>query len=131
MLSDVRMVTGWIAHAALVAYWVWIISSTAPHLRRGSRDRGLRTRILLLRTAGIVLTAFVVAVIHFWASHPAEVIGAVGVGGVLGTLLRREYRLLVAAPRHRLNLSGRLDRRLHGSGEHAAHASAVDVPRTH
>jgi hypothetical protein len=48
---------------------------------------------------------------------------------VLGTVLRREYRLLVAAPRHRLNLYGRLDRRLHGSGE-PAHASVVGVPRT-
>ena len=127
MLSDVRAVTGWIAYAVLLTYWVWIISATAPQLRRSRRDRDLRTRILVLRTAGIVLTSFVVAVIHFWSRHPAEIVAAVGIGGVLGTVLRREYRLLVAAPRHRLNLYGRLDRRLHGSGE-PAHASVV--PRT-
>lgn len=126
MLSDVRAITGWAAHAVLVAYWLWILSSTAPQLRRGCRDRGVRTRILLLRSAGVVLTAFVVGVIHFWATHPVDVVAALGAGGVLGTVLRREYRLLVAAPRHRLNLVGRLDRRLHGSGEHAARAGGPD-----
>jgi hypothetical protein len=124
------MVTGWIAHAALVGYWVWIISSTAPQLRRGHRDRGRCARILALRTAGVVLTAFVVGMIHFWATNPVEILATLGIGGVAGTLLRREYRRLVAAPRHRLDLYHRLDRRLHGSGAHAAHPSTSGVPRT-
>lgn len=125
MLADLRVVTGWIAHAILAAYWAWIVSSTAPQLRRGHRDRGLRTRILVLRTAGVALTAFVVGVIHFWATHPAEIVAALVVGGVVGTILRRQYRLLVAAPRHRLSLYGRLHRRLRPPGEHPAHANVV------
>ncbi len=127
MLADVRTVTGWIAYAVLAGYWLWILSSTAPQLRRSSRDRGLCTRILVLRTAGVALTAFVVGMIHFWATDPVEVLAALGIGAVAGTVLRREYRRLVAAPRHRLNLHGRIDRRLHGSGAHAAHEG---VPRT-
>jgi len=127
--SDMRMVTGWIAHGILAGYWLWIISSTAPQLRRGCRDRGRCTRILALRTAGIVLTVLVVGVIHFWATSPAEVLVALAIGGVVGTLLRRDYRRLVAAPRHRLTISGRLDRRLRASGAHAAHAGGPGIPR--
>jgi hypothetical protein len=130
VLSDLRVVTGWIAYAVLAGYWLWIISSTAPQLRRSRRDRGLSTRILAMRTAGIALTAFVVGMIHFWAANPVEVLAALGIGGVVGTVLRREYRRLVAAPRHRLNFFGRIDRRLHGSGAHAVHPSTQGVPRT-
>jgi hypothetical protein len=130
VLSDLRVVTGWIAYATLAAYWLWILSSTAPQLRRSRRDRGLSTRILAMRTAGIALTAFVVGMIHFWAANPVEVLAALGIGAVVGTVLHREYRRLVAAPRHRLNLYGRIDRRLHGSGAHAAHAGDPGVPRT-
>jgi hypothetical protein len=130
VLSDIRVVTGWIAYAVLAGYWLWIISSTAPQLRRSRRDRDLCTRILAMRTAGIALTAFVVGMIHFWATDPVEVLAALGIGAVVGTVLRREYRRLVAAPRHRLNLFGRIDRRLHGSGSHAAHPSTQGVPRT-
>jgi hypothetical protein len=128
VLADVRTVTGWIAYAVLAGYWLWIISSTAPQLRRGSRGRGLCTRILVLRTAGVALTAFVVGMIHFWATDPVEILAALGIGAVAGTLLRREYRRLVAAPRHRLNLHGRIDRRLHGSGAHAAHEGVARTP---
>ena len=122
MLSDLRMVTGWIAYAALAGYWLWIASSTAPQLRRSSRDRGLCTRIMALRTAGVVLTAFVVGMIHFWATGPVEILAALGIGAVLGTVLRREYRRLVAAPRHRLDLYRRWNRRLRGSGTPPAHS---------
>lgn len=122
MLSDVRTVTGWIAYAVLAGYWLWIISSTAPQLRRSRRDRGLCTRILVVRTAGIALTAFVVGMIHFWAASPVEVLAALCIGAVAGTVLRREYRRLVAAPRHRLNIYRRMDRRLHGSGTPPAHS---------
>ena len=122
MLADVRMVTGWIAYAALAGYWAWIISSTAPQLRRGHRDRGRCTRILALRTAGVALTAFVVGVIHFWATNPVEILAALGVGAVAGTVLRREYRRLVAAPRHRLDLYHRMNRRLRGSGNPPSHS---------
>jgi hypothetical protein len=123
VVSDVRMVTGWIAYAALAGYWMWIISSTTPQLRRGHRDRGRSTRILALRTAGVALTAFVVGMIHFWATNAVEVLAALSIGAVVGTVLRREYRGLVAAPRHRLNLSRRIDRRLRGSGTPPAHAA--------
>jgi len=129
VLSDVRMVTGWIAYAALAGYWVWIMSSTAPQLRRGHRDRGRCTRLLALRTGGVALTAFVVGMIHFWATSPVEILAALGIGAVVGTLLRRPYRRLVAAPRHRLDLHRRIDRRLHASGSRTAHPGAPDVPR--
>ncbi|SHK06025.1 hypothetical protein SAMN05443637_102204 [Pseudonocardia thermophila] len=123
MLSDARAVTGWLAHALLLGYWVWILSSTAPQLRRGKRDRALRTRVLLLRTTGVLLTAFVVGVINFWATDPIEVLAAIAVGAVAGIALRRQYRQLVAAPRHRLTLA----RRLHRHRHRPAHA-ATDSP---
>ena len=123
MLADLRAITGWIAYAVLICYWAWILSSTSPQMRRGHRDRGRCARILALRTAGIGLTAFVVGMIHFWAVNPVEIVAALGIGGVAGTVLRREYRRLVAAPRHRLNLYRRVDRRLHGSGTPPAHAA--------
>jgi hypothetical protein len=103
----IRQITGYIAHILLALYWLWMISSTAPQLRRSSRDRGLRVRIVLVKTAAIVLTALVVGVIHFWATQWWQVVGAPVVAGLAGLLLRRAYRTLVAAPRHRATLTQR------------------------
>ena len=44
----IRAVTGYIAHVALVAYWAWVVASTAPQLRKGTRDRRVRARAFLL-----------------------------------------------------------------------------------
>jgi len=102
-----RAVTGYIAHAALLAYWLWVIASTAPQLRKGTRDRHTRVRVLLIKTAGFALTAVVVGVIHYWATAWWQVIVTVPVAVALAVLLRRAYRRAVAAPRHRLTLSRR------------------------
>ncbi|OJY45212.1 hypothetical protein [Pseudonocardia sp. 73-21] len=101
---DIRAVTGYIAHALLGLYWLWVVSSTAPQLRRTMRCRGLRIRIFLIKTAAVVSTSLVVGVIHFWATAWWQVIVAVAVAIVLAVLLRRAYRRLVAAPRHRATL---------------------------
>lgn len=106
----IREITGYIAHVLLGAYWIWVISSTAPQLRRGSRDRRVRVTVLLIKTAAVLLSAVVVGVIHFWATQwwhvIVAVIGAIGAG----TLLRRAYRRVVALPRHRLTLIKRARR---------------------
>ena len=102
-----RAVTGYIAHAALLAYWLWVVASTAPQLRKGTRDRRTRMRVLLIKTAGFVLTAVVVGIIHYWATAWWQVIVTVPIAAALGVLLRRAYRRTVAAPRHRLTLSRR------------------------
>lgn len=104
---DIREVTGYIAHALLGLYWLWVVSSTAPQMRRNTRDRGLRLRILLIKTAAVVLTSLVVGVIHFWATQWWHVIAAVAVAIVLAVVLRKAYRRLVAAPRHRATLAQR------------------------
>lgn len=104
---DIRAVTGYVAHAVLGLYWLWVVSCTAPQLRRTMRCRGLRIRILLIKTAAVVLTALVVGVIHFWATAWWQIVAAVGVAVVLGFLLRRAYRKLAAAPRHRASLAQR------------------------
>lgn len=102
-----RAVTGYIAHAALLAYWLWVVAATAPQLRKGMRDRHTRVRVLFIKTAGFVLTAVVVGIIHYWATAWWQVIVTVPVAVALGVLLRRAYRRAVAAPRHRLTLSRR------------------------
>jgi hypothetical protein len=103
----IREVTGYIAHVLLAAYWVWVLGCTAPQLRRGARDKGLRLRILVVKSAGFLLTAALVGVIHYWATEWWQVIVALPVAGGLGVLLRRAYRRLVAAPRHRRTLTQR------------------------
>jgi hypothetical protein len=103
----IRAVTGYIAHAALVAYWVWVFASTAPQLRKGTRDRRVRMRVLAIKSTGFLLTAAVVGIIHYWATAWWQVIVMLPIAAVLGVLLRREYRRTVAAPRHRLTLTRR------------------------
>lgn len=104
---ELRPVTGYIAHAVLLAYWLWMVASTAPQLRKGTRDRQTRVRALLIKTAGFVLTAVVVGIIHYWATAWWQVIVTLPIAAVLGMLLRRAYRRTVAAPRHRLTLTRR------------------------
>jgi small-conductance mechanosensitive channel len=104
---ELRAITGYIAHAALLAYWLWVVASTAPRLRKGTRDRRTRMRVLLIKTAAFVLTAVAVGIIHYWATAWWQVLVAVPVAAALGVLLRRAYRRTVAAPRHRLTLSRR------------------------
>ncbi len=103
----IREITGYIAHVLLAAYWVWVMACTAPQLRKCARDRGLRLRILLVKSAGLALTALLVGVIHYWATEWWQVVVALPVAAGLGLLLRRSYRRLVAAPRHRRPLSQR------------------------
>lgn len=104
---DLRVLTGYVAHALLTAYWVWVVACTAPQLRRGTRDRGVRLRVLLLKTAALALTAVVVGIVHYWASAWWQIVVALPPAAVLGVLLRRAYRREVAAPRHRLPLTHR------------------------
>jgi small-conductance mechanosensitive channel len=129
-----RAVTGYIAHAALLAYWLWMVLSTAPQLRKGTRDRHTRVRVLLIKTAGFVLTAVVVGVIHYWATAWWQVIVTVPVAAVLGVLLHRAYRRTVAAPRHRLTLSRRaktLDlHRRPRSGSAPLHLRSAEIDST-
>ena len=106
----IREVTGFIAHCLLAVYWIWIIFSSAPQLRRGARDKRARLRVLLIKTAAILLTSLLVGVIHFWATQWWHVIVAAIVAATLGVLLRRAYRRVVATPRHRLTLTQRARR---------------------
>lgn len=108
-----REASGYCAHGLLALYWVWLLSCTAPQLRKSSRGRGLKVRVLLTKTAGIGLTALLVGVIHFWATDWWQVITAILVAAVLGVLLHRVYRRLVAAPKHRLTLGRRVQMRRH------------------
>ena len=102
-----REITGYIAHVLLAAYWLWVIACTAPQLRKGARCKVLRLRILLVKSAALMLTAVLVGVIHYWATEWWHVAVAIPVAGVLGVLLRRAYRRLVAAPKHLRTLSQR------------------------
>ena len=61
----------------------------------------------MIKTAGVVLTALLVGVIHFWATHWWQVIVAVPVAAGLGVLLNRAYRRRVSLPRHRRTLTHR------------------------
>ena len=54
---DLRRVTGYLAHTLLALHWLWVLTRTAPVLRRGCRDRPLRLRLTLLRTAALGWTA--------------------------------------------------------------------------
>ncbi|MDT7657251.1 MAG: hypothetical protein QOF38_1966 [Pseudonocardiales bacterium] len=121
-----RQITGYIAHLLLGVYWLWVISRTAPQLRRGVRDRMVRLRVALIKTAALAVTALVVGVIHFWATEWWHVVLAVLCAIVLGLVLHRSYRALVAAPRHRLTLVQRARgaervRGVHRSGVQGAH----------
>jgi hypothetical protein len=102
-----REITGYVAHVLLVTYWVWVLACTAPQLRKGARNKGVRLRILLIKTAALLLTAVLVGVIHYWATEWWQVVVALPIAGGLGVLLRRSYRRLVAAPRHRRTLTQR------------------------
>lgn len=102
-----REVTGYIAHVLLGAYWLWIIASTAPQLRKGTRDRGLRLRILMVRTEVLVVLSLAVGVIHFWGTEWWHIVGAIVGTGVLVLVLRRAYRRLVAPAQHRITLRQR------------------------
>ncbi len=117
---DLRAITGYIALALIAGYWVWVLSCTTPELRRGTRDRELRLKILLVKTAALVLTAVTVATIHFWATQVWHVLVAVPVAAAVGFWLRRVYRRLVAAPRHRLPLGQRIRR--------TGHLHVIDPP---
>lgn len=103
----IREITGYVAHVLLAAYWLWVVACTAPQLRKGARDRGLRLRILLVKSGGLLLTAALVGVIHYWATAWWQVAVALPIAAVLGVQLRRCYRRLVAAPRHRRTLGQR------------------------
>jgi hypothetical protein len=103
----IREITGYIAHVLLAAYWLWVVACTAPQLRKGARDKSLRLRILLSKSAGLLLTALLVGVIHYWATAWWQVAVAIPVAGVAGVLLRRWYRRLVAAPKHLRTLGQR------------------------
>ena len=98
----IREITGYIAHVLLAGYWLWVILSTAPQLRRGARDQRVRTQVLLIKTAAVGLTA------AGGRRHP--LLGHALVAGGRwrcrsrpgsGWLLHRAYRRLVALPRHR------------------------------
>lgn len=104
---DLREVTGYVAHVLIAAYWLWVVVSTAPQMRKGTRDRGLRLRIAMLRTAVLVVLFLAVGVIHFWGTEWWHIAGAALGAGVLIVLLRRAYRRLVAPAQHRLTLRRR------------------------
>lgn len=114
---SIRAITGYIAHVLLAGYWLWVMSCTAPQLRKSARDRSLAASLALLKTSGIVITALLVGVIHFWATHIWHVAVALIVAVALGIPLRRRYQALVAAPRHRLP-----------AGLRAAHGERRPVP---
>lgn len=106
-MLGIREITGYIAHVLLVGYWLWVVGSTAPQLRRGSRDQRLRLELLLIKTAALVLTGLLVGVIHFWATEWWHVVAALPIAAGLGLLLHRAHRRRVALPRHRATLTHR------------------------
>ena len=110
---DLRRVTGYLAHTLLALHWLWVLTRTAPVLRRGCRDRPLRLRLTLLRTAALGWTALFVATVHFWATSWWHVVVALPVALAGGAGLQRVYRRLVAPPRHRVALSRRVRRTGH------------------
>lgn len=119
MTMGLREVTGYIAHVLLAAYWLWVLVSTAPQLRKGTRDRGRRLRIAMLRTTVLAVLSLAVGVIHFWGTELWHIAGAILVTGVLVLLLRRAYRRLVAPAQHRITLRQR------------ALGREVDIPAPH
>ncbi|MEU7816990.1 hypothetical protein [Pseudonocardia sp. NPDC049154] len=109
-MALLRGVTGYVAHAVLLAWWLWIVLSTAPQLRRGVRDRRTRTQVLMIKSAALVTAALLVGVIHFWATDWWQVLVALPVAVVIGIALHRAYRRLVAPARHRLTIVRRARR---------------------
>lgn len=105
--NAIRPVTGYIAHVLLAGYWIWVIVNTGPQLRKSSRNRALVAQVAVLKSAGIVITAVLVGVIHYWATEFWQVVAALLLAGAIGVPLRKRYRTLVTAPRHRLTLGGR------------------------
>jgi hypothetical protein len=103
-----RAVTGYIAHALLLGYWLWVVASTAPQLRKGTRDRQIRLRVLVIKTAGLALTALVVGIVHYWATAWWQIVVALPIAALMGWQLRRAYHRTVAAPRHRLTIGRRV-----------------------
>lgn len=103
-----RAVIGCMALAALLAYWLWVVASTAPQLRQGARDRQVRVRVLVIKTAGLALTALVVGIVHYWATAWWQIVVTLPIAALTGWQLRRAYRRTVAAPRHRLTLARRV-----------------------
>jgi hypothetical protein len=102
-----REITGYIAHFLLACYWLWVLFSTVPQLRRGARDKRVRGQLLLIKTLAVLLTTLMVGLIHFWATHWWQVAVALPIVVGLGALLHRAYRRLVAPPRHRRPLTQR------------------------
>lgn len=110
---DLRRVTGYIALAVLAGYLLWVLSRTAPELRKGARDRGVRARVLLVKIAALALAALFVGTVHFWAVAWWQVAVAVPVTLTGALVLRRMHRRLVAPPRHRVALAQRVRRTGH------------------
>ena len=104
---ELRAVTGCIAHAALLAYWLWVVASTAPQLRKGTRDRQAACESRPSRR-GASLTALVVGIIHYRATALWQIVVALPIAALMGWQLRRAYHRTVAAPRHRLTLARRV-----------------------
>lgn len=100
----IRLVTGYVAHALLGIYLLWMIGSNAPRLRPAQRDRPRRVKILLIKTAAVVVAALLVGVIHYWATEWWHVVAALVGSSVIGLYLHRSYRKLVSPPRHRIAL---------------------------
>ncbi|MEJ8279772.1 hypothetical protein [Pseudonocardia spirodelae] len=132
---DLRRATGYLALALLALYWLWVLSWTAPALRRGCRDRRLRTRLLVLRTAAAGWTALFVGTVHFWATSWWHVVLAVPVALAGAVALQKVHHRLVAPPRHRVALAQRVRRAGHlhvirpprrtAPHRHAAHPGAL------
>ena len=123
--------TGYVAHAVLLGYWLWVVAATAPQLRKGTRGQSVRMRVLVIKTAGFALTAVVVGIVHYWATAWWQVALALPPAAVLGVLLHRSYRRAVAAPRHRLTLTRRaktLDLHRRPRGAHVPSHLRVDDP---
>jgi small-conductance mechanosensitive channel len=115
----IRQITGYIAYVLLGVYLLWTLSRSAPQLRRSSRDRDVRLRILLIKIATVLVIAVVVGVIHFWATQWWHVIVTLVAAIVIGIFLNRAYRRHVAVPRHRMPLLDRSAR----TGRKARHKS--------
>ncbi|OLL71395.1 hypothetical protein Ae168Ps1_5898 [Pseudonocardia sp. Ae168_Ps1] len=110
---DLRRVTGYIALGLLALYLLWLLSRTAPELRKSTRGRHLRAQVLAVRLCAVALAGLFVGLVHFWATAWWQVIVAVPVTFALATGLRRIHRKLVALPRHRVPLAQRVRRTGH------------------